>query len=534
LTTGHFYWKIGHYKVLSDSALSKSAAVEEMKKLPCFFAALVLLQSRAFAQQAGEKQVLWAADKAGRINKLTLLSQVETRYVDDYDELLAILKELYEKDYPKERYRTLSMLSEKLGFYISKEIDEDEYLILSAEGIAGFYDSEIKAIYVLTSDLIDTVQKKQDQRLFDECGYKETFFSGYGYETVKDWYKRNRADLTLVHEMTHALQDQHFDLEGWFKQYEANTDASLAIRSVVEGFAEYTEEYFLSQIMSNSEPYVNEIYRYYNLMLYEILEYRREWEMKNDSYTPEDVCGDFVSYRYKLSTFPYTYGLAFMQRLHLESGWRGWDKLQDAHYDHPLSTEQILHLEKFFDKKKLDFPVFIVPPDLTPLLPESFEFLDTDSLGEFRIYIMLKDLMFSSEDAIRVSEGWGGDRYIAFMDNNEKDISFAWLTVWDSEKDADEFFNFFNENIIHRKQISVKTVLKNKNYSVFQSFRDYSIIKKKGDMVLILEGFKNRDLAESLIETILNAETYKAEYEDYEVVPDYYEKPEDKENVSNR
>jgi hypothetical protein len=506
--------------------LKEPAAVEEMKKLLYLFAALVLFQIQASAQQAGEKQVLWAADKAGRINKLNLLSQVETRYVDDYDELISLMKEYYEEEYPNNRYKTLSMLSEKLGFYISKEIDDDEYLTLSAEGIAGFYDHEKKAIYVLTSNLIETVQKKQDQRLLDECGYKAKMYSGYRYETIEDWHKRNRADLTLVHEMTHALQDQHFDLESWFNQYESNTDAALAIRSVVEGFAEYTEEYFLSQLMSNSEPFVNEIYRYYNIMLYEILEYGREWEMKNDTYDPEDVCGDFVSYRYQLSSFPYTYGLAFMQRLHLESGWRGWDKLHNAHYDHPLSTEQVIHPEKYFDKKKLDFPVFIVPPDLTPLLPESFEFLDSDSLGEFRIYIMLKDLMFSSEDAIRISEGWGGDRYIAFMDNNEKDIAFAWLTVWDSEKDADEFFSFFIENIIHRKQISVKTVLKNKDYSVFLSFRDYSIIKKNGNMVLILEGFKDKNLAESLIDKLMNAETYKAEYEDYEVVPDYYKSEE--------
>ena len=43
--------------------------------------------------------------------------------------------------------------------------------------------------------------------------------------------------MVMAHELTHALEDQHFQIEAWMKAAKPNDDAELAREAVLEGSA---------------------------------------------------------------------------------------------------------------------------------------------------------------------------------------------------------------------------------------------------------------------------------------------------------
>ena len=52
---------------------------------------------------------------------------------------------------------------------------------------------------------------------------------------MADWVPAEMQRPVLAHELTHALQDQHFGLEKFLKRIPGNDDASLARNSLIEG-----------------------------------------------------------------------------------------------------------------------------------------------------------------------------------------------------------------------------------------------------------------------------------------------------------
>ncbi len=477
-------------------------------------ALFALLAARVLCFEADEEKIRWAAKEGASIHRINLKESVKTIYVEDKDDLIAVLRKDFEKEYPKSRYETLERIGEKIGFYVGKIETENDLLRMYSESIAGLYNPEDKTIHIVETNLLDRLSNEQADRYENQCGFK---IAMYDDPVWQDWVKKHRNDFTLIHELTHAAQDQNFDLKAWQDQYEANTDAMLAVKSVIEGTAEYTEEAYLLEQFGAAWILDDERYDFY-----EIFEQMRENEKTRYADDPEDACGKDVSYQYKLSAFPYNYGMALVQR---RKGKGGWNAVHKMHYDYPMSTEQVLHPDKFFDAKKLDWPTFIVPPDLYDTLPESFDFLDSDSMGEYRIYILLRDLIFEPRDAIRVSEGWDGDRYLAFNDTANGDLMFAWLSVWDSDSEAAEFFDFY-KNIVDRKTIASNFLKTKENAYLTESSGQFNYVERRGKLVLAVEGLSDRGLLDKVVEKMFGAEIYEATYDDYEVLPDYYLPPE--------
>ncbi len=468
---------------------------------------VALFISAIYAYEVGPEQIKWAAGKAAGINKLQLKENVKTLYVEDKDELIEVLRKEFRKEYPEKRYEALEQISRKIGFYFKKVETEEELLQSEAEAIAGLYDDEEKAIYIVTSSLAEQLQDELADSLERKCGYVARVYDDPVWE---DWYRKHGTDFTLVHEVTHAIQDQHYDLMEWKNQYETNTDALLAIKSVIEGTAEYTERgYLYGQFGIDMNDLVD---------VYEILELIRNGEEQEGAFFPQNACNEDVTYQYRLGTFPYIYGLALVQRRNRKGG---WNAVHDMHYNSPLSTEQVIHPDKYFDPKKIDWPTFITPPDLSRILPESYSFLDTDSMGEYRINLLLLDLIFEARDAIRISEGWDGDRYMAFENADDGGIAFIWLTVWDNGSEAAEFFEFY-KNIINRKEIAGNVILSGNDRYLFDSGGQLAYMELRGDLALVIEGVNDRDLINKVADAMFGADIHEATYDDYEVLPDYY------------
>jgi hypothetical protein len=106
------------------------------------------------------------------------------------------------------------------------------------------------------------------------------------------------------------------------------------------------------------------------------------------------------------------------------------DELEIVYDDPPETTENVLHPRDPDEPVSLDVDVET----------DSDDFRQTDSrtgrAGELVTRIVLRDDT-TRRTAIEASEGWGNDRVVTFTDGVDEQV--AWVTRWDSERDADEF-----------------------------------------------------------------------------------------------
>ena len=265
------------------------------------------------------------------------------------------------------------------------------YIDLLSEQIAGFYDQETKEMVI--------VQGKK--------------FGG-------------PERLTYAHEYTHALQDQNYDIENGLNYNEdaceTETERCAAIQALVEGDASLTE---LNWFFANGTPEDQA----------EIMEFYNNFEMPIFDSAPEFITLDF--------TFPYQYGYTFVEHLFNIGGWGTVDRAYD---ELPLSTEQIIHPERYPDDKPMDVQL----PELSKVLDNGWEQIDRNMMGEWYTYLILakgldQNARLSEGDAASAAEGWGGDAYVVFHREDNGNIVMVLHTTWDTSEDADEFANAFRD-----------------------------------------------------------------------------------------
>jgi hypothetical protein len=214
--------------------------------------------------------------------------------------------------------------------------------------------------------------------------------------------------LTLAHEMTHALDDQHFDL-GLLDQLirTCQDERAEAFLSLGEGDAVEMSFRWAQAHLSASELVDLGV------------------EVAAAPGPPASV-PPFVS-----ETFlsPYLTGQAFVRAL-LAGG--GQKALDAAFRDPPRSTEQVLHPEKY----GLDEPQVIQVPDVEEELGEAWDDLDVQDVGEAWL-LRLLHLELPSSDATDAAAGWDGGQYRAWADGTATAVVLE--TLWDSDEDAAEF-----------------------------------------------------------------------------------------------
>jgi hypothetical protein len=276
-------------------------------------------------------------------------------------------------------------------------------------------------------------------------------------------------EKVLVHELTHALQDQHF-LVGDRLRHSNNGDASLALRSVAEGDAILTEYAFSFGGLNEWLPgYV-----------------ARVFGGAGDDAAPSAVpmiVADKVR-------FQYLAGVRFVSHFLGKDGSLSVDLL----YKYPpLSTEQILHPEKYLEAP--DPPIRIELKGLSGMFSSEWREIENDTLGELMVQCLFKQFI-GPEGAAAVAEGWGGDRFVAYRNGNE--VAFVWATVWDSAKDAQEFY----EN--YQKILSMKygtPLLDSRSY-----------IEKRHRSVMVVEGVKPERIKKNIdtlwVDMVTEQETF--------------------------
>lgn len=248
------------------------------------------------------------------------------------------------------------------------------------EAVGGFYDSNTKKLYVVGSD------KKLD-------AVTESIYS---------------------HELTHALQDQHFDLKRVRKRLTGNNDdVGRALTSLIEGDATAVQNTYVRSTPGLAKRIRTE-------------QGKRRTNPNLLKNTPRIIVESF--------RFPYSAGSSFVAALFQHGGLKA---VNSAYKDPPTSTEQVLHPQKYINR---DQPTQVKLPNLSTPLGTGWKKLSENTFGEFGIDVLFLGKQQSRrafETALTKGAGWDGDRY-ALYTNRDYEV-LIWETVWDTAKDAEEF-----------------------------------------------------------------------------------------------
>lgn len=280
-------------------------------------------------------------------------------------------------------------------------------------------------------------------------------------------------EKVIVHELTHALQDRAFSL-GTMLRPSGNGDATIALRAVAEGDAVLTEYAYSFGGLNEWLP------DHLSQML--------------DSAIDDPILPNIPRFVADKARFQYWAGARFVLRF---LGQNGWLPVNLLYKYPPLSTEQVLHPEKYLDLP--DPPIRIKLNNLSGLFSSQWREIENDTLGELSVQCLFNQFL-GPADAALVASGWGGDRFVAYRNGDE--VAFIWATVWDSAKDAEEFYENYQK------------ILWTKYGTPSVDTRFY--IEKRDRSVMVIEGFE-QDRIKRNIETVWNAMVF--EKEDFQPPP---------------
>ncbi len=234
--------------------------------------------------------------------------------------------------------------------------------------------------------------------------------------------------VVMVHELTHALQDQHYDLENFADEKKLTTDEELARSALLEGDATAVMMDYTTALVGR--PPLSEQKDVSSSVLQNVISARLTSTL---TAAPKAVS--------LLLMFPYNSGLNFVQQQLYGKGYAALDKF---YKNPPRSTEEILHPQKY---GKQDFKSFSDADVLKEFLGNQEQKVSfSDVMGEF----FIKAMLFGAGIDVEQDFGWGGDRAVV-LDNNE----VFWLTAWDSVKQAELFYNTYQQLIEKRYAIQV-------------------------------------------------------------------------------
>jgi hypothetical protein len=209
-------------------------------------------------------------------------------------------------------------------------------------------------------------------------------------------------EAVMVHELTHALQDQHFSLDAKEQALMRDTDANLAYHAVLEGEAVLV---MVANMLKKNNVDLAEVAKDDSML--GALSSAANADSMIDPKTPR--------YFAELLKFPYLQGLEFVLAAYRRGGWKAVDEL---HSNPPRSTREVLHPDEYFARasgsKEEAF-------DATK--PKGA--IAVEHLGEFHWRFLL------GPEAVK---GLAGDRAVVY-ENGRVELA----TQWDREEQSAAF-----------------------------------------------------------------------------------------------
>jgi hypothetical protein len=326
------------------------------------------------------------SDNISKIEKTTGLQFKTPPHVESQprDSVRAFLERRFNEELPESELSGQERSYKAFGL-VPANMDLRRFMLdLLTEQVAGYYDPKAKTLYVVEG----------------------------GDEAI--------TAVTISHELVHALQDQHFNLDS-LQQARGDNDRLTAGQTVVEGQAT------LEQLgaMIGSDNAITSLPGGWD----------RVRQMIRETQGSMPVFASAPTILQETLIFPYLTGAEFMRQFKQQA------KGQSPFTRMPTSTEQLLHPDRYFDTR--DEPTTVTLP-----APLSGTVEYQNNLGEFETRILLFEYLKDQASAVRGAAGWDGDRYMLIK--TPKGDAIAWVTVWDSSIDAAEFFDLLDASMIKR------------------------------------------------------------------------------------
>jgi len=272
------------------------------------------------------------------------------------------------------------------------KIERKELADITLE-LAGFYDNHKKDIIIIDRPVTVALPDR--------------------YRNVVARLEKLETMGTLGHELTHALQDQHFDISAALKKYKGDSDRELAYKALVEGDAT------LSGFSVVTGRVDDQTIDYFDTHLQDIVPiFMGRVENK-----PRAMTYPFI--------FQYTEGARFVAEAYHRKGWAGVNALFKGP---PLSTQQIMHPELYFDHPT---PAKTITLTGYEKVLHDWKKVDEDTLGELMLKIMLERTMGEDTPYVEAARKWAGDRIVALKKG--KSLTVLWMLAF---RDAGSAYNF--------------------------------------------------------------------------------------------
>jgi hypothetical protein len=381
-----------------------------------------------------------------------------------------------DEDPDTQRFRRTEAVLRKLGL-VPRDFDLRTFLVsMLEEQVEGFYDPKTKTMYLL------------------------------------NWVQPDLQQPVLAHELTHALQDQNFDLDKWgdvipepaggkktpvkSDPYKIEPDEERAARqSVSEGQAMLVMLDFILAPSGRSvadAPFMAEMFKQQTLE-----------ETENSP-----VLKSAPMYIRESLLFSYTFGLGFEQRLLTDGGPQlAFDAALRVP---PRNTRQIMTPQAYLDREHLPPMPF---PRIASLVEKNYESYDAGEVGQFDVYVMLKQ--FENEKlADELSSKWRGGLYWVVVRPKHRldpskpvqaaDLAVFYLSRWATHEDATRFAQLYSSWLGTRyKQVEKATAAtpgkdfaqKVASVNRWKTEDGPVFIEPWGQSVLIMESFDDQTAA---------------------------------------
>ncbi len=390
-----------------------------LRLLPLFLlCSCSLLPAKPYGERSLQDKANCVAAETARIRDLepknTVPAGIKTK---------ADVKDLFVKEIDKEWAEKGAGEERALKLFglLPPEMDLKPWLAdYMKDNVGGYYDTETKEFF--------TVAKEEEK---EGAGAEDGAAETEADETDEDDEDEEKSavekeleeNFVMAHELTHAIDDQHFDFEAIEEAGDFSGDETLAFTALAEGSAmESSVDFLLWRLgapFSTSGPLLSPLVRLLDSQ--SMLSWAKEAggevgsELKD---APPIIERPLI--------FPYIEGWGFVNRIRSEFGWEG---VNAAYRDPPESSEQILFPERYLDRR--DRPVQIDLPDP----PLGWESVHEETLGMYGTKVLLATLL--DEGAAEDADGWDGDRYVVWK-GPAGDV-LGWVSVWDYATDAKDF-----------------------------------------------------------------------------------------------
>jgi hypothetical protein len=312
---------------------------------------------------------------------------------------------------------------------LPKNFDLDSFMVeLLTEQIAGLYDPKAHEFY------------------------------------IADWIPLDDQKMVMAHELTHALQDQHFKLEPWVKAARPNDDAELAREAFLEGSAMAA---MVDYLLQGTGKTVNSL----------------------PEFDPSVFTGDLGStpslakappFIKDSLLFPYFSGMSFAVAALKPAGWSSMGKVFG---NPPVSSQQIMHPE-LYRGSRVAPPVTL--PNIAGSLGKDWKKLDENLNGEFGWLEVLKQFLGEAR-AKPLAAAWDGDRYQLFENQATKRLLLMTRLHLSSIENAARFFGQYSE-LLEKKHAERNNLFRRPNYFSFDTPDGGVFLRCAGNDCVTLEG----------------------------------------------